>query len=80
VRYCVGEVSHLVSQLIYTFQLTRGDTVAEAVDVVHRRLEESDIGAIIGSGTHEFLDKVQLDLNDVSGAIASAYFGQDPPP
>lgn len=77
VRHCVNEVSNLLSQLIYTFQLTQGDTVAGSVDVVHRRLEESEIGAIIGTGMHEFLDKVQLDLNGVSSAMASAYFGED---
>lgn len=77
VRYCVGELSHLLSQLIYTFQLSRGDRVAEAVQVIHRRLEDTDIDAIILSGMHEFLDAVQLDLIAVANAMGSAYFGHD---
>ncbi|MEC9267676.1 MAG: alpha-E domain-containing protein [Alphaproteobacteria bacterium] len=75
VRYCIGEISTLLSQLIYTFQLTRGDRVAAAVDVIHRRLEDTDIDAIISYGMHEFLDAVQLDLIEVANAMAVAYFG-----
>jgi uncharacterized alpha-E superfamily protein len=75
VRYCVAELSHLLSQLIYTFQLSRGDRVADAVQVIHRRLEDTDIDAIILSGMHEFLDAVQLDLIAVGAAMGDAYFG-----
>lgn len=75
VRYCVAEVSMLLSQLIYTFQLTRGDSVARAVEVLHRRLEDSDIDAIIRFGMHEFMDTVQLDLIEIANAMGRAYFG-----
>jgi uncharacterized alpha-E superfamily protein len=76
VRYCIGEVSNLLSQLIYTFQLTRGDRVAQAVDVIHKRLEDTDMQSIIDYGMHEFLDAVQLDLIAVAKAMDVAYFGQ----
>ncbi|HAE00862.1 MAG TPA: alpha-E domain-containing protein [Rhodospirillaceae bacterium] len=76
VRYCIGEVSNLLSQLIYTFQLNRGDRVAEAVDVIHKRLEDTDMQSIIDYGMHEFLDAIQLDLIAVAKAMDVAYFGQ----
>ena len=76
VRYCIGEVSNLLSQLIYTFQLNRGDRVAEAVDVIHKRLEDTDMQSIIDFGMHEFLDAIQLDLIAVAKAMDVAYFGQ----
>jgi len=75
VRYCIKEISHLLSQLIFTFQLTRGDSVVQATDVIHTRLEETDIEQIIGFGMHEFLDAVQLDLIRVAIAMREAYFG-----
>ena len=76
VRYCIGEVSNLLSQLIYTFQLNRGDRVAQAVDVIHKRLEDTDMQSIIDYGMHEFLDAIQLDLIAVAKAMDVAYFGQ----
>ena len=76
VRYCIGEVSNPLSQLIYTFQLNRGDRVAEAVDVIHKRLEDTDMQSIIDFGMHEFLDAIQLDLIAVAKAMDVAYFGQ----
>ncbi len=75
VRYCIAEVSTLLSQLIYTFQLTRGDRVAEAVEVIHRRLEDTDMENIVSFGMHEFLDAVQVDLIAVAEAMDIAYFG-----
>ena len=75
VRYCVGEISTLLSQLMFTFQLTRGEPVAKAVDAVHKRLEDTDIEGIITHGMHEYLDAVQLDLMAVAQTLGYAYFG-----
>jgi hypothetical protein len=61
--------------LIYTFQLNRGDRVAQAVDVIHKRLEDTDMQSIIDYGMHEFLDVIQLDLIAVAKAMDVAYFG-----
>lgn len=77
VRYCVGEISTLLSQLMFTFQLTRGEPVAQAVDAVHHRLEDMNIDGIITHGMHEYLDAVQLDLMVVNKTLAHAYFGED---
>ena len=45
--------------------------VAEAVDVIHKRLEDTDMQSIIDFGMHEFLDAIQLDLIAVAKAIFS---------
>lgn len=77
VRYCVGECSRNLATLITTFQLPRGIEVTDPIDVLHQRLEESDIESIIAFGMHEFLDSVQVELIEVSRAMARAYFGDE---
>ncbi|NMM43984.1 alpha-E domain-containing protein [Rhodospirillaceae bacterium KN72] len=77
VRFCIGEVSAILSQLIFKFQLSRGGSVAAVVDRVHRRIEETDIEKIISDGMHEFLDTVQIDLSEITSAMNLAYFGHD---
>jgi uncharacterized alpha-E superfamily protein len=77
VRYCVAECSRNLATLITTFQLPRGIEVTEPLDVLHQRLEESDIEGIIAQGLHEFLDTVQVELIEVSRAMGRAYFGEE---
>ncbi len=77
VRCCIGELANLVTQLIVSFRLSRGEDVAVLIDGARHELEEFSIDDIIDFGMHEYLDRVQRDVASISSAMASAYFHND---
>lgn len=46
----------------------------KAIGELRSKLEFAEVGEIIGFGLHEYLDNLQLKINDISNFVDSNFF------
>ncbi len=80
VYLCVRDAESMLSELRMRYNLRHGNEAAEVLDQLRGLLSSITITEVLGNGLHEFLDLVQLRLNEVTRHIGIAYFGHEPLP
>ena len=70
----------MLSELRMRYNLRHGNEAAEVLDQLRGLLSSITITEVLANGLHEFLDLVQLRLNEVTRHIGVAFFGHEPPP
>lgn len=75
VTTCVRQIDGLLVRLKSRYILKGGNKAMERVDEIQAALHSRSIEDVIKSGLHEYLDWLQLHLNDVTQEISKAFFG-----
>jgi len=75
VTTCVRQIDGLLVRLKSRYILKGGSKAMERVDEIQAALHSRSIDDVIKSGLHEYLDWLQLHLNDVTQEISKAFFG-----
>ena len=75
VTTCVRQIDGLLVRLKSRYILKGGSKAMERVDEIQAALHSRSIEDVIKSGLHEYLDWLQLHLNDVTQEISKAFFG-----
>jgi uncharacterized alpha-E superfamily protein len=78
VTTCVRQIDGLLVRLKSRYILKGGSKAMERVDEIQAALHSRPIEDVIKSGLHEYLDWLQLHLNDVTQEISKAFFGAVP--
>ena len=78
VTTCVRQIDGLLVRLKSRYILKGGSKAMERVDEIQAALHSRSIEDVIKSGLHEYLDWLQLHLNDVTQEISKAFFGAVP--
>ncbi len=76
----VRQTEILLGELKARYGLRGGNAAAEVLDALRALLGALSITEILQQGLHEFLDLVQLRLNEVSLHLSHAFFGGEPEP
>jgi uncharacterized alpha-E superfamily protein len=76
VALCVRELGLLLTELKSRHGLRRGDEAAEELDALQALLGTLTIQEILIKGLHEFLDRIQQQLMDVTELLTAAFFGR----
>jgi len=78
VTTCVRQIDGLLVRLKSRYILKGGSKAMERVDEIQAALHSRPVEDVIKSGLHEYLDWLQLHLNDVTQEISKAFFGAVP--
>jgi uncharacterized alpha-E superfamily protein len=78
VTTCVRQIDGLLVRLKSRYILKGGSKAMERVDEIQAALHSRPIEDVIKTGLHEYLDWLQLHLNDVTQEISKAFFGAVP--
>jgi uncharacterized alpha-E superfamily protein len=78
VTTCVRQIDGLLVRLKSRYILKGGSKAMERVDEIQAALHSRSIEDVIKVGLHEYLDWLQLHLNDVTQEISKAFFGAVP--
>jgi uncharacterized alpha-E superfamily protein len=78
VTTCVRQIDGLLVRLKSRYILKGGSKAMERVDEIQAALHSRSIEDVIKTGLHEYLDWLQLHLNDVTQEISKAFFGAVP--
>jgi uncharacterized alpha-E superfamily protein len=78
VTTCVRQIDGLLVRLKSRYIVKGGSKAMERVDEIQAALHSRSIEDVIKSGLHEYLDWLQLHLNDVTQEISKAFFGAVP--
>jgi uncharacterized alpha-E superfamily protein len=78
VATCVRQIDGLLVRLKSRYILKGGSKAMERVDEIQAALHSRSIEDVIKTGLHEYLDWLQLHLNDVTQEISKAFFGAVP--
>jgi uncharacterized alpha-E superfamily protein len=78
VTTCVRQIDGLLVRLKSRYILKGGSKAMERVDEIQAALHSRSIEEVIKIGLHEYLDWLQLHLNDVTQEISNAFFGAVP--
>jgi uncharacterized alpha-E superfamily protein len=68
VAHCLGEIEHSVKLL------PENAPVLKAAVEVLRKLKATDFSDQQGAALHDFIDELQIQLEDVHRAISNAWF------
>ena len=86
VAFCLNEANWALEQInqVSVRRDNRTNPARRRLGRLRAELEFGDMGEIIGSGLHEFLDEMQLRLNRIDDAVNQTYFQRhaklaDPP-
>ena len=66
--FCLDQVEHALKTL------PRSEPVLELLEAVRRFLARARLDALDQPGLHEFIDRLQLHINEVHDGIASTFF------
>ena len=78
VTTCVRQIDGLLVRLKSRYILKGGSKAMERVNEIQAALHSRSIEDVIKTGLHEYLDWLQLHLNDVTQEISKAFFGAVP--
>lgn len=79
-RFLPRAVVHCLGNAATCLQgLPNNDATLRTLGRVRRRVDDADVYTLATTGLHEFIDDLQLGLNDIHVAIAQTYFGLDLP-
>jgi len=74
IHHCVVQAQHSLHAITQSPLHSFGNDAERQLGQLRARLDYADIPTIMGGGLHEYLDNVQLSLNDVGGAIHKRFF------
>lgn len=74
VLLCVRRIESHLSDLRRYYGLGSVAEALERVEVLREFLQERPLGHILATGLHEYLDHVQIHLQELAGAIGRAFF------
>ena len=77
VAFCVESISVSLGQLTRRLPMVPTEAVQSAQDALVARLAEGPTKPITPARLHDFLDRLQLSIGDVSEAIAITYFAKE---
>jgi uncharacterized alpha-E superfamily protein len=78
VTTCVRQIDGLLVRLKSRYILKGGSAAMERVDEIQAALHSRPVEDVIKGGLHEYLDWLQLHLNEVTREISKAFFGAVP--
>lgn len=71
---CVRRIESHLDDLRRHFGLSRGAEALERVEMLRELLLEAKLSHILATGLHDYLDLVQIHLQELAGAIGRAFF------
>ena len=74
VLLCVRRIESHLDDLRRHFGLFAGGEALERAEMLRQLLVEKPLGHILATGLHEYLDVVQIHLQELAGAIGRAFF------
>jgi uncharacterized alpha-E superfamily protein len=74
IQHCVVQAQHSLHAITQSPLHSFGNDAERRLGQLRARLDYADIPTIMGGGLHEYLDNVQLSLNDVGAAIHKRFF------
>lgn len=77
-RYCVNEAEWSLRSITGSPEGTYCNPVEQRMGRLRTELNYADIGAVIASGLHEYLDNFESKLNAVGEALFTYYFSATP--
>lgn len=80
IRYCVIQAEQSLRSITGSPLGTYANPVEQCLCRLRSELDYTDIGGIIASGLHEYLDGVEAKLNTVGEALFAHYFSPEPVP
>jgi uncharacterized alpha-E superfamily protein len=80
VRYCVGGAEDSLHAITGTPGGMFGNRVEQELGKLRSELDFTSIDDVIKTGLHEFIDEVQLRLNNTGEAIFKTFFAADSAP
>lgn len=78
IKFCLSQVSESLYQITGTPTGNCQNSVERALGRLRAELEYTTIEEIINIGLHQFLDKLQININDVSEKIFESFFALKP--
>jgi uncharacterized alpha-E superfamily protein len=75
IRHCVG-VAEKSLHALGGGKKTR-DEAEQRLDALRAELDSADIEEIVGRGLHQYLDRIQVALNDIGSAIGRRFFNSE---
>ncbi|MEM6689858.1 MAG: alpha-E domain-containing protein [Planctomycetota bacterium] len=73
VVFCVSGVKRSLHRIIELANRSSQSKASQAACELMKRLDSMDAGSVVAGGMHQFIDRLQLDLNDVSDALGRDY-------
>jgi uncharacterized alpha-E superfamily protein len=80
IRYCLTETGRSLKAITGSPNGTFSNPVEQRLGRLRSELDYADIGGIIASGLHEYLDGFEGKLNDVGESLFAYYFAAEPGP
>ncbi len=79
VSLCVEMLNTRVTELKSRYALRGGSSALEQLDELRAIMDNETIERVIANGLHEFLDGIQVMLNDVGQKLGQDFFGYESP-
>jgi uncharacterized alpha-E superfamily protein len=76
IRHCVAEAQGSLHALNGTAAGTNKHPAERSLGQIRAKLDYTTIDQVMDNGLHEYLDKLQVALNDTGAEIARAFFAQ----
>ena len=76
---CMIQMNRLLTRLKSRYALRGGNQALERLDEIEALMGEQNIGEVIGTGLHEFLDFLQRQFIRLSDELAADFFGVEMP-
>jgi uncharacterized alpha-E superfamily protein len=76
---CVREINALLTRLKSRYKLRGGSVAMERIDEIMVALTTRSIERVIEDGLHDYLDRLQERLSDVTSELTRSFFGYLPP-
>jgi uncharacterized alpha-E superfamily protein len=80
IRFCLRQIEMSLHQISGSPAGTFTNLAEQRVGRLRSELDFTNIDEIIGPGLHEYLDHMELQLNEIGSAIQSTFFDRRPTP
>jgi len=80
VRFCANESQQALRAITGTPQRTFNNTAERRIGRFNAELNYNDVEEVFSCGLHEFIDNLQIKLNEIGGAVGETFFGHPPAP
>lgn len=79
IRHCVHRLQESLHSITGTPMGGYRNEAERLVGILRANLDYASIDTIMDNGLHEYLDQLQVTLNDIGVAISTRFFGYEPP-
>ena len=78
IRHCINKAKHYLHRISGTSEKAVINLAEKHLGRIQADLEYTDISEVIDIGLHEYLDDLQIKINEVGGAIGATFFNLKP--